>query len=200
MSVRRGAEKRSRGRPAGGTDARAKIIDAARTAFAERGYDGATIRRIASDAAVDPALIHHYFGSKEGLFAEVVQFPVSPESVLASVLADGPDQAGERIARMFLGLGDNPVTRDAVIAMIKSALSSPTSATMLREFISRGPLNKMAASLDGPDARLRVELAMAQVMGMLVSRYVLRLEPLASASKDEVVAYLAPTIQRYLTP
>lgn len=192
--------RRSRGRPVGGTDTRAKIIEAARTAFAERGYDGATIRRIAGDAGVDPALIHHYFGSKESLFAEVIQFPVPPEQVIASVLADGPDQAGERIARTFLGLGDNPVTRDALIALIRSAVTSPVSATMLREFISRGPLSKMAATLDGPDARLRVELAMAQMMGVLVSRYVLKLEPLASASKDEVVAYLAPTIQRYLTP
>ena len=200
MTGRLGATGRPRGRPVGVTDARAKIIDSARAAFAERGYDGATIRRIAGDAGVDPALIHHYFGSKEGLFAEVVQFPVSPDDVVATVLADGPGHAGERIARTFLGMADNPATRDALLAMIRSAVTSPVTASVLREFISRGPLSKVAATLDGPDARLRVELAMAQVMGVLVSRYVLRLEPLASASKDEVVAYLGPTIQRYLTP
>jgi AcrR family transcriptional regulator len=191
---------RRRGRPSGVSDTRVKIIEAARTAFAESGYDGATIRRIAGDADVDPSLVHHYFGSKEALFAEVVRFPVPPSEVLASVLADGPDHAGERIARAFLGLGDNPATRDGLIALVRSALTSPISAKMLREFLSRGPLSKMASTLDGPDVHLRVELAMAQVMGVLVSRYVLRLEPLASASKDEVVAYLAPAIQRYLTP
>ena len=200
MTARRPATKRSRGRPAGGTDARAKIIDAARTAFAERGYDGATIRSIAGAAGVDPALIHHYFDNKEGLFAEVVQFPVAPNELVAGVLSAGPGQVGERLARTFLGLGDNPVTRDALIALIRSAVTSPVSAAMLREFLSRGPLSKVAATLEGPDARLRVELAMAQVMGVLVSRYVLKLEPLASATKDEVVAYLAPTLQRYLTP
>ena len=191
---------RPRGRPAGRTDARAKIVEAARTAFAERGYDGATIRRIAGDAGVDPSLVHHYFGSKDGLFAEVVQFPISPAEVIAGVLVDGPEHAGERIARTFLGLGDNPETRDALIAMIRSVVTSQVSANMLREFLSRGPLSTVATALDGADARLRVELAMAQVMGVLVSRYVLRLEPLASASRDEVVAYLGPTLQRYLTP
>ncbi len=191
---------RGRGRPTGVSDTRAKIIKAARTAFAESGYDGATIRRIAGDAEVDPALVHHYFGTKEALFAEVVKFPMPPSDFLDLVLADGPDHAGERIARAFLGLGDNPATRDALIALLRSAMASQVSAKLLREFISRGPLSRMSASLDGPDVRLRVELAMAQVIGMLVSRHVLRLEPLASASNDEVVAYLAPTIQRYLTP
>lgn len=191
---------RPRGRPAGGTDARTKIVDAARAAFAERGYDGATIRRIAGDAGVDPALVHHYFGNKESLFGEVVQFPVPPAEMVARVLADGPEHAGERVARTFLGLGDNPATRTALIAMLRSALASPASATMLREFLTRVPLSKVTAALDGPDARLRVELAMSHVIGLLISRYVLRLEPLASATQDEVLAYLAPTLQRYLTP
>lgn len=191
---------RGRGRPTGVSDTRAKIIDAARAAFAEHGYDGATIRRIANDAEVDPALVHHYFGNKEALFAEVVKFPMPPSDLVDAVLADGPGQAGERIARAFLGLGENPATRDALIALLRSAMASPVSAKLLREFISRGPLSRMASSLEGPDVRLRVELAMAQVIGVLISRHVLRLEPLASASKDEVVAYLAPTIQRYLTP
>lgn len=191
---------RPRGRPTGGTDARAQILAAAGTAFAERGYDGATVRAIAAAAGVDPALVHHYFGSKERLFVEVVQFPVAPAELLPEVLAGGPDQLGERIARTFLALGDDPHTRDALVAMVRSAVTSPATAAMLREFISRGPLSTIAATLDGPDARLRVELAMAQVIGMVVSRYVLRLEPLASATADQVVAYLAPTVQRYLTP
>ena len=193
--------RRGPGRPAdGGADRRQAILDAAREQFAKRGYAGASVRGIARVADVDPALVHHYFGSKERLFVEVVQFPVAPADFLPDVLAEGPGQLGERIARTFLALGEDPSTRDALIAMVRSAVTSPASAAMLREFISRGPLSKIAATLDGPDARLRVELAMAQVVGVVLSRYVLRLEPLASADQEEVLAYLAPTLQRYLTP
>lgn len=191
---------RGRGRPAGGTDTREQILVAARAAFAERGYDGATLRAIAAAADVDAALVHHYFGTKEGLFVEAVRFPVRPSDLLTTVLAGGVDQLGDRVARTFLGIAGDPATRPALLALIRSATSHPQRAALLGEFISRGPLGHLAGQLTGVDARLRVELAVAQMIGVILQRYVLRLEPIASLTDDELVAYLGPALQRYFTP
>jgi AcrR family transcriptional regulator len=190
---------RSRGRPTGGTDARADILAAARTAFAESGYDGATIRAIATTAGVDPALVHHYFGTKEELFVEAVRFPIRPAEMVPAVVEGDLDGIGERIVRTFLRIASNPVSREAMLAMIKSAMTHPASAVMVREFVSRGPLARVAERLDVPDARLRVELAMSHMIGLIMARHVLGLEPLASATDEDIVELVAPTLQRYLT-
>jgi AcrR family transcriptional regulator len=187
------------GRRKGSPDTRETILGAAREVFAEHGYDGASIRAIASAAQVDPALVHHYFGTKEGLFLATVRAPIDPGAVIGGVLAGGLDGAGERIVRTFLSVWDDPVTGPAALAVFRSALRHDTSARILREFITTQILRRVVAALTGQDQALRGSLVGSQMFGLVMVRYVLRIEPLASAPTEAVVAAIGPTIQRYLT-
>ncbi|MDF3292135.1 TetR/AcrR family transcriptional regulator [Streptomyces silvisoli] len=195
--------RRRRGRPtgarAGDSGTRERILGAARGVFAERGYDKTSIRAIAKAAEVDPALVHHYFGAKEQIFEAAIEVSFAPALGVPDVLAAGPDQVGERLARYFLSVWHNPATRAPLLAVVRSAVTNETAAGVLRGFVLRRVLLKVAGELDLPDARLRAELAAAQLIGVVLVRYVLKVEPLASATEEEIVAYVAPTIQRYLT-
>jgi len=187
------------GRRPGDSGTRAAILEAARASFAERGYDASTIRGIAGEAGVDPALVHHYFGTKEGLFAASMALPMTPGDVLPGVLAGPLDDLGERLVRLFLAVWDEPAARRPLIAVIRSATSHALAATMMREFVEHALVGRIAARLDSHDAHLRASLVSSQMVGIALTRYVLRLEPLASSDHDEVVAAVAPTLQRYLT-
>ncbi|MGK5630977.1 TetR family transcriptional regulator [Streptomyces sp. URMC 123] len=193
---------RRRGRPsgarAGDPATRDRILAAARTEFAERGYDKASMRGIARAAGVDAALVHHYFGAKEQVFAAAIELSFEPALNVPEVLALGPAGIGERLARFFIGVWEDPVTRAPLLAIIRSALTNDTAAAVLRGFVLRRMLERVAAELAVPDPALRAELAAAQLVGIAVLRYVLRVEPLASADVDTVVAHIAPTLQRYL--
>jgi AcrR family transcriptional regulator len=176
------------------------VLAAARAAFAERGFDGATIRGIATAAGVDPALVHHYFGNKDKLFLAAVQAPADPEDLLPEVLAGGRDALGVNILRMFLRVWDGPA-RPAGLALVRSAVGNEWTAKLLREFLVSRILRRVVGTLDVPQAErdARGALMASQLIGLVMARYVLRIEPLASAAPDTVVAALAPTIQRYLT-
>jgi AcrR family transcriptional regulator len=188
------------GRRPGNQDTREAILAAARQAFAERGYDGASIRQIATGAGVDPALVHHYFGAKDQLFLATMQAPGDPGKLLPQVLAGGPDGVGERLVRMFLDLWDSPRGTTAA-ALMRSALSHDWSARMLREFLTTQILRRVAKGLglDPAEAPLRTSLVASQMAGLAMTRYILKIEPLASAPPETVVAAVGPTIQRYLT-
>jgi AcrR family transcriptional regulator len=186
------------GRRPGDSGTRQAILDAARKAFADQGYEGATIRGIAGGAGVDPALVHHFYGSKEQLFAAAMDVPFTPSELLPSLLEGGPDGLGERILRFFLTLSDQR-RGGPFVALIRSASSNERAAAMLREFISREVIGRIATSLGLPDAELRATLVGSQLTGLALVRYVLRVEPLASAPAEELVAAVGPTIQRYLT-
>ncbi len=192
--------RRPTGRRPGNPDTREAVLVAARTAFAERGYDGASIRAIAAAAGVDPALVHHYFGTKDGLFLAAVQAPVDPDEYLPAVLATPPDERGTALARMVLRVWDGP-GRPAVLALVRSAVNHERSATLLREFVLAKIVRRVVGSPGMPreEREARGALVASQVAGLVLVRYVLRLEPLASATQDEVVAAVAPTLQRYLT-
>jgi AcrR family transcriptional regulator len=192
------APRRSGRRP-GDTRTREQILAAARRSFAANGYDATTMRAVAADAGVDAALLHYFFGTKDGLFAAVMEVPVSPSRVAEEVLAGGVDGLGERLARRFLEVWDDPETGPPLVGLIRSATSHEPSAQQIREFVGREILGRIAATLDRPDAALRANLCGAQLMGTALLRYVLRAEPLASAEPAEVVGWLAPTLQRYLT-
>ncbi len=187
------------GRRPGVSGSRDDILAAARAEFAARGYQGATIRAIARRAAVDPALVMHYFGSKDGLFAESIRTVIDPRAVLSALVEGDRDSIGERLVRFVLGLWTAPEGRDVLLGVLRSASSNETAATALRRLVTREILVPLAETIGLPDARLRASLAGSQIVGLAVARYVVRLEPLASAPEDDVVAWVGPTLQRYLT-
>jgi len=181
---------------AGGT--REKILAAARFQFSEAGYEGATIRDIAGEAGVDPALVLHYFGSKEGVFVAAVEFPIDPAEVLPGLLAPGLEGLGERLVRFFLGAWDSPAG-SPLLGLIRSVVGNERAAALVRDFVSREVLGRIAEALELDQPQLRASLAASQLIGLAMLRYVVKLEPLASAEPDEVAAWLGPTLQRYLT-
>lgn len=189
---------RRRGRPRGGTDSRARIIAAAVDDFAEKGYDGATIRSIAARAGVDSALVHHYFGTKADLFAEAVGIPLRPDVDVPGILAGPRQEIGERLIRYVLEAFEQPEVRRRGVMLLRTAIGSRLTTPLLAGFLSRELLSRVARSLDVDDAELRASLVASQIAGMLVARYVLRLPALAAASVDELVARVGPTVQRYL--
>jgi AcrR family transcriptional regulator len=186
------------GRRPGESSTRADILEAARAAFAEHGYDRATIRDIAGRAGVDPALVIHYFGSKEALFAEALELPIRPSEVLTRGMAAGRDRLGETIVRTFLEAWDAPETQLRLMAMLRSALTNEAAMGMIRDLLVREVFTPVTEALGVPDAQFRATLVGSQLVGLSVLRYIGRIEPLASASVDDLVAAIGPTIQRYL--
>lgn len=195
------APRRRRGRPRGGaTDARERILDAAVAEFEAQGYDAATIRSIAARADVDAALVHHYFGSKADLFTAVIDAPMQPARILPELLDGDLDTAGERLARFLVDLWEQPDFRRRGIAVMRAMMGSKRTAGILVGFVSREILRRITTRLGGGDeARRRAGLVASQIVGLIVTRYVLELPPIAEATPDEVVAAVGPTLQRYLT-
>jgi AcrR family transcriptional regulator len=187
------------GRRPGKSVTRESILEAARGAFAQAGYDRATIREIAAAAGVDPALVHHYFRDKEALFVAAMELPFDPDMILAALTDGEPERTGERVASLLLLLWDNTETRNPLIALVRSAVSHEDAARMLREFLAAAIFTRVAKELGMPDARLRASLVVSQIIGLVIARYIVRVEPLASVPRATLVAAIAPTIQRYLT-
>jgi len=190
--------QRRGGRRPGDSGTREAILSAARVGFATQGYAGTTIRGVASAAGVDPALVNHFYGSKDGLFAASLELPADlPERLLAALDGDR-DGVGERLVRFYLGLWEDQVTAGQLRAMMTSAVSHEQAASLLRQFVNR-LLTQLADHLAGDDRELRVTLAGSQLVGLAFARYLLRIEPLARADPETVVAAVAPTVQRYVT-
>jgi AcrR family transcriptional regulator len=177
--------------------AREQILDAARRQFAAHGYDRVSLRAIAADAKVDVALVSYYFGSKNSLFVASLRLPVNPVDVIDGVLAGPQADLGARLLRTLLTVWDDPTTGAPLVSVLRSASSQPE---MLRDFIEREILVRVAGAIDADDAELRAAAAATQILGLVFSRYVLRVEPIASAGHDELVSLIAPTLQRYLVP
>ena len=186
---------RKRGPRQDGVQAREAILDAARRRFAAQGFEGATMRAIARDAGVDPALVSYYFGSKSGLFVESLQLPVNPGDAIDALLAEGTDDLAARLVTRFLQVWDNPVTGGPIISVLRSASSQPE---LMREFVERQIVPRLSRAIDGSDAELRATAVATQMLGVAFARYVLRVEPLASAPPEAIVNLVAPALQRYL--
>ncbi|SES17775.1 transcriptional regulator, TetR family [Streptomyces sp. yr375] len=197
-----GVTARKRGRPprTESTDTRDRILTAAREEFSERGYEKTSVRGIAKAADVDPALVHHYFGTKEQVFEAAIEVAFAPAFSAPEAIADGPlDQVGERLARFIFGIWENPTTRKPLLAIVRSAVNNDTAAAVFRRLVASQLLRRIAAQLDLPDAELRAELAAAQLVGCAMLRYVIKVEPLASADLEQIIARVAPVVQRHLT-
>ena len=195
---------RKRGRPArtaaaDGPATRDRILTAARNEFARHGYDKTSIRGIAKVAEVDPALVHHYFCTKERVFEAAIELILAPAMNAPEVVHGSQEGAGERLARFMFGVWENPATRLPVLAVLRSALTNEAAAAVLRGLIERRVLLRMAGELTVPDPEFRAQLAAGHLIGITMLRYVLRMEPIASAEIDDIVAMVGPTLERYLT-
>ncbi|MCF6380048.1 TetR family transcriptional regulator [Nocardioides KLBMP 9356] len=188
----------SRGRRPGAPDTRAEVLAAARTSFAEKGFRGTTIRAVAASAGVDPALVHHYFGTKDDLFVAALQIPVDPRAVLAPVVAAGPDGAGERLLRTLLSVWDDPELRPGLVALVRS-LMSDDGAGLVRDGFIPVVVGPVLAGLVPDRPEVRIPLVASQVIGIILGRYVVALPPLAQMPAEDLVARVGPTLQRYLT-
>ena len=186
------------GRRPGPGGTKETILAAARTHFGAAGYDRGTIRGIAAEAGVDPALVLHYFGSKEGVFRAAVDFPFDPAELLPRLLAPGLVGIGERLVRFFLDTWDSPAG-SPMLGVIRSVVGSESAAAMMREFVSREVLGRLADATQRDQPQVRAGLAASHLIGLAMVRYVIRLEPLASASPELIAAWVGPAIQSYLT-
>lgn len=190
--------RRARGPRAGRENTREAILAAARAEFEARGYDGASLRGIARVAGVDARLVHHYFPGKEALFVSAIAFPLNPSDILEQL--EDAAGAGERIVRLYLRVWDSAEGRRAFTTLLGAAVTNESAATMLRQFMASALLPRIRSTLDAPDAGIRANLVAAQLTGIAFVRYVMRVEPLASATVEDLVRLVAPVIQRLLFP
>jgi len=191
---------RRSGRRPGNQDTKQSILEAARTVFAEKGFDQASIRAIATEAKVDPALVHHYFGTKEKLFLASMNAPLDPAELVPKAMQGPRDQAGERLVRLMLSVWDSPAGA-AAVALLRSAMSNEWTARLMREFVVTQVLRRAVAEfvMDPAEASTRAALVATQVAGLATVRYILKVEPVASAPAEQLVAAIGPSVQRYLT-
>ena len=187
-----------RGRRPGPSRTREAIADAARRQFAELGYDRTTIRSVASEARVDPALVLHYFESKQQLFLAAVELPFDVADLVEQIRSGPRAKVGERVVHFALGVLRNPEGLARWTGMIRAAASDPDAAAVLRDVLNKRIFEPLAEALGSDDAQLRANLASSQMVGLVMARYVIAIEPLASADDETVAVAVAPTIQRYL--
>lgn len=190
------------GRRPGKRDTRGAILAAAREAFSEHGYEGASIRMIAEKAEVDPALIHHYFTTKDRLFLEAIRLPFDPDTLQEQVFCEGPEAVPRHLVRTFLTLWETPVVGQAMAGVMRTFVSQKAAAVLMREYFSRIVLHRILGRLHDhipmEEIPLRAALVSTQLFGLALSRYILCIEPLASLDIETVVDYITPTIRRYL--
>ncbi|MGM0697396.1 MAG: TetR family transcriptional regulator [Actinomycetota bacterium] len=201
--VKPGPRRRGRPRKESGSDARAAITAAASAEFAEKGYDKTSLRGIARRAQVDSALVHHYFESKAGLFAEVVKLPVRPDHIVRSALDVPDDRLGESLVSTVLGAWEQTSVKSIGVTVLRSAVSDSAAGRLIRQFLLRELKGAVAGRIadggvDRAEADLRATLVLTQMAGALMFRHVLELEPLASMPVDDLTARLAPAVQGHL--
>lgn len=190
------------GRRKGRPDTRAEILAAALSLFAERGFAGTSIRGVAAGAGVDPALVHHYFGTKEGLFRATLDIPIDPDELVGRIVAGDPEGAPRRLVETFFAVWDSPETGPAMVSFLRRVLADQESATLFRDFIGATLLRTLAEELVGGTnhraAAARVQLAVSQLVGLVIIRKVLGMEPLASLTSAQLTDAVSPSIARYL--
>jgi AcrR family transcriptional regulator len=186
------------GRRPGETETRAAILEAATAQFGSHGFDAATIRSIAAEADVDPALVMHFFGSKAELFVAAVDWPFDPAEEVRRVVGDDPAGAGKRLVELFVSTWDAEEKRNTIVALLRAAMNQEAAARQLGEFIELEILAPVLAALGSGDAELRANLVASQLLGVGIVRYVLAFEPIATLPAPAVVELVAPSVQRSL--
>lgn len=188
------------GRRPGNPDTRQQILDVARNTFAAVGFTKASIRRIAAAAGVDPALVHHYFGSKDELFLATVQVQVNPRQVVEHLVAGGVEGLGTRMLATILQVWDSPAGA-SLVAAVRTAVGDPGPRQALTQFVTTEIVSRLLRALHHTDAEaeLRGGLLASQILGVMIGRYVLELPALTRMDPDVLVAAVGPTLQHYLT-
>jgi AcrR family transcriptional regulator len=184
----------------GTDDVRDAVLDAARAAFHARGYVRTSMKGVAAAAGVAPEVVNRYWNSKESLFAAAMQLPFDPASAMPQLVAPGLDGMGERLTRATLDLLADEQSRNDFIALFQAGASATKAARGMQDFIERSMVDRLVRTLGVPDARLRVNLIMSYLIGVGTTRYVVRIEPIASMPEDDLVKLVAPTIQNWLDP
>jgi AcrR family transcriptional regulator len=186
------------GRWRSGAESKQRILRTARDLFGRHGYGATTVRAIATAAGVDPAMVFYFFGTKQGLFAAAVEMSGNVPPAIESIFDGDLGTIGERIVRTLVENLDNS-ERTPLVMLTRSAPTDSRSEALLREFIDREITGRLAAALGTPDAALRAAMVNVQILGLTVARYIMRIEPIASATADELVTSFGPLVQHCLT-
>lgn len=190
---------RSAGRRAGSPDTRAEVLAAAREVFAVNGFDRATMRAIAAEAGVDPSLIYHYFGTKEDLFAASIDLPAGLLEGVRLMFGSDSAMVGRRLSETFFMVWEQEEARISLLGILRSATGGDDRAvTAFRQFLTAAILDQIAPLIPGEDARLKAMLMASHLVGVAVTRYVVKIEPVASVPVDQLVDLIAPRIQSYV--
>jgi AcrR family transcriptional regulator len=176
-----------------------RITAAARASFAQNGWAGTTLRGIARDVDVDPALVHYYFSSKEDLLDASTMPPAGWIESIQATNAVPVRERGEAIVRNVIWSWTQPEIREVLSSILLTAAHEPRTREKLRAFVTASLLPAIASRIEGEERLLRASLIASQVVGLALLRWVWEIEPIASLPDDELVALVGPTIQRYLT-
>ena len=193
------SERKRPGRPPGTSDTRERILNCARELFARNGIDKTSIRAIAADADVDPALVHHYFGTKTELFAAAIHIPIDPMTVIGALRDVPVDQIGHVLPTILLPLWDSEMGK-GFIATLRSILAG-NDVSLVRSFLQEVIAAEVGARVDDPpgSGRIRVQFVASQLVGVVMARYILELDPFKSLPVDQIAETIGPNLQRYLT-
>jgi AcrR family transcriptional regulator len=193
------AERRRPGRPAGASDTRERILTSARGLFAQNGIDKTSIRAVAAAAGVDPALVHHYYGTKEQLFAAAIHVPIDPMEILRPLRDTPVENLGYTLPCVLLPLWDSELGK-GFIATIRSLLAG-SEVGLLRSFLQEVIAVEVGARVDNPPGSglIRVQFVASQLVGVVVARYIIELDPFKSLPVEQIAETIGPNLQRYLT-
>jgi AcrR family transcriptional regulator len=191
--------RRRPGRPAGNSDTRERILASARELFAQNGIDRTSIRAVAAGAGVDAALVHHYFGTKRQLFAAAIHLPIDPMTVLVPMRETPVEELGLRLPSVLLPIWDSELGA-GLIATMRSLLGG-ADVNLARSFLQEVVVAEIAPRVDNPagTGRIRAQFLASQLMGVVMARYIVKIEPFASLPAQQVAETIAPNLQRYLT-
>lgn len=192
-------ERKRPGRPPGPSDTRERILVSARELFARNGIDKTSIRAIAAAADVDPALVHHYFGTKTQLFAAAIHIPIDPMQVIGPLQKVPVEEIGHLLPSILLPLWDSELGK-GFIATLRSILAG-SETSLVRSFLQEVIAKEVGTRVDDPPGTgpIRVQYVASQLVGVVMARYILELEPFKSLPVEQIAETIAPNLQRYLT-